>query len=169
MSVSVRMEPSAQPNTLAVLRRRIAVVKPHLVSMGIHPVEGSAVKRDYDYSATDETVVGAMTKHEFGLGVPERSFLREYFDSHKMQLLTGMRLAMSAMFAGNAGALMEWAKDTRADWVEWIELGAGFTPLSPATLSSRSRAGIFGDEPLVATRQFLEAFNAYLDGAKVAS
>lgn len=48
------------------------------ITVGIHAAEGQKEHQDYKASVLD-----IATFHEFGLGVPERSFVRAWFDAKK--------------------------------------------------------------------------------------
>lgn len=63
------------------------------ISVGIHAEEGAA---DHDGLTTAE--VGAI--HEFGLGVPQRSFIRGYFDEHQGEIEQLQAAALERVIAG---------------------------------------------------------------------
>ena len=50
------------------------------VTVGIHANAGAAAKKERGKEASGETVLDVAIANEFGLGVPERSFIRAWFD-----------------------------------------------------------------------------------------
>jgi hypothetical protein len=63
------------------------------VSVGIHEDEGAA-----DHGELTNAEVGSI--HEFGLGVPERSFIRGYFDEHADDIEEGQEVALRNILFG---------------------------------------------------------------------
>ncbi len=57
-------------------RIKEAAKSPYVVSVGIHEADDE----DYD---NGETLLDIAEKHEFGLGVPRRSFLVDWFDANE--------------------------------------------------------------------------------------
>ena len=49
-----------------------------------------------------ETVVEVASQHEFGLGVPRRSFIRDWFDQHEAELSDDLRKLGRAVLEGRA-------------------------------------------------------------------
>lgn len=74
------------------LAARIAKMKKGQVDVGIFADQGSAQKNK---ASAGLTVLDVASFHEFGLGVPERSFLRGYVDENK-QRVRGMIKALAA-------------------------------------------------------------------------
>jgi len=58
------------------------------------------VNKKGDIAVTDDTVAGIATIHEFGLGVPERSFIRAYVDEHQPQIEAMLRKAAEDVVTG---------------------------------------------------------------------
>ena len=57
------------------------------ITVGIHEEEGSAAKQVAETEkSTGESLVEVMTRHELGIGVPNRSFLGAWFDGNEPQL-----------------------------------------------------------------------------------
>jgi hypothetical protein len=66
----------------ALLKRLRAVAdKPPSLTVGIHDEEGSA-----EHSDGGTTVADIGTFHEFGLGVPQRSFIRDWVDENEADI-----------------------------------------------------------------------------------
>lgn len=61
----------------AALVRRLTTAGEPTVSVGIHEAEGSASEEG------GATVAEIGSYHEFGLGVPQRSFIRDWFDENE--------------------------------------------------------------------------------------
>lgn len=72
---------------------RVAKMKKGAVDVGIFADLGSAQKNK---AAAGLTVLDVATFHEFGLGVPERSFLRGYVDENKARI-RGMIKSLATM------------------------------------------------------------------------
>lgn len=139
----------------------------HRAMIGIQEPEGSKEKVDYDGVArSGRTLAQVMIEHEYGTDVlPERSFLRAWFDANVDRLHAGMTTAMRAEFAGDTDAVRRWAHDTAEEWRKWIASGGDFVGLMPSTIARKTAAGLAEPEtPLVATFQFADAFRAVLDG-----
>ena len=144
--------------------KRIAL---HRATVGIQEREGGEAKVDY-YGRPEEgtTLAGTMRLHEFGAGeLPERSWLRAWFDAQLDRLKAGMRAAVKAEFEGNPRAVHEWVRSFTDEWRDWIAAGGDFTGLMPTTIGRKRTAGLPEPEtPLVATKQFVNAFRARIDG-----
>jgi hypothetical protein len=67
-------------------RRLLSFLGPATVSVGVHEQEGAARSSDGQV-----TVAQVAAFHEFGLGVPERSWLRDFVDEHRSELLAMLR------------------------------------------------------------------------------
>lgn len=93
--------------------RRIYGTKSVFLTIGVHAEEGAAKKRDkwvdaagVEHNETDEktTLVQVATVHEYGLGVPERSFLRAWFDEEGEKAKEAFRRVYEAVIAGKYDA-----------------------------------------------------------------
>lgn len=104
------------------------------------------------------TVAQLGAFHEFGLGVPERSFLRS--TTHRRARDTGELLgkATARVITGQSpdvamGVVGEvwtgWVRETIRDRIP--------PPLAPATLRAKTVAGKVGDVPLVDTGQLIQS------------
>jgi hypothetical protein len=63
------------------------------VTVGIHEEEGAE-----EHGELTTAEVGAI--HEFGLGVPQRSFVRGYFDEHANEIQEAQDVALENILAG---------------------------------------------------------------------
>ncbi len=168
ITTTVKVFPSALTDVERALTDAGRRVRPHEASIGVHDEDGGKAKLDYYGREQAETLAEVMIQHEYGdAGLPERSFLRSWFDANVSRLGDGMVAAARAELAGDAQAVRRWVNETHAEWKEWIE-GAPFVPLSPVTVSKKVYAMLPRPEaPLIATEQFLDAWRAKLDGMAV--
>jgi hypothetical protein len=138
----------------------------HRISIGIHGDE-AAVR--YDGAAGDVSLVEVAAAHEYGLNVPERSFIRAWFDVNRQRLAREMKFAEQAeLFGGNPDAVKQLAQR----WASEVKAGitsrsAHLKPLAPATIAARERAGIGSETPLDATGQLVRSIRAMVDGEYV--
>lgn len=117
------------------------------VSIGVFADEGSKV---YEASDTKETVAEVATKHEFGLGVPERSFLRAWVDQNEAEIKTTIVKLFGEVVKGRSTPRM--AFDQLGLWsVGQIQkrIADGIAPAnSPKTIARKGSA-----VPLIDTGQ----------------
>ena len=171
------------------MRKFKGYVEPHRGSIGIHEADGAQAKINDFGDPEDETLAQVMMRHEFGFGVPERSFLRAYFDANAAKWQKQATAAMRAEAAINAGrAFKEFTREQRENatageiekqeepmkawfravlrgWRRFIVGGSGFVTLSLRRVEEKEFMGFkYPDRPLQATRQFFEAWTAMLDG-----
>lgn len=165
ISARLTIQPDALADFDAEVARQKRALKPHEATIGLHDEDGGKAKVWYDGRDQIETLAEIMILHEYGdAGLPERSFLRSWFDRHLSQLQQGMFDAMKAEVEGNSEALKEWVTRVHREWRDWIA-GGPFVPLSPRTIQTKAQFGLPQPEtPLTATKQFIEAWRAKLDG-----
>lgn len=148
--------------------------KPHVGTVGVHAEEGAAKAKNYEGKATDTDLLVVAFAQEYGIGVPERSFLRTWVDQNADRLKAEMTEAMRASFRGSGeehsddsvikNLIAKFAGELRA-WV--VGNRAGLKGLEAATKKAREKAGISPDQPLFATSQLVAAIKGVLDGKKV--
>lgn len=80
-------------NGFRELFARIAKGKPVTVTVGVHAEEGAA-------SDGKTTVAEVATYNEFGLGPPERSFIRDWADQHEDRNLNMVRKIAESVVTG---------------------------------------------------------------------
>lgn len=138
----------------------------HRISIGIH---GEEAKIAYDGSTEEVTVVEVAAAHEYGLGVPERSFIRSWFDENRPRLARELKFAQRAELMGtNPDAVVQLAQRWRSEVVTGItSRSAHLTPLAESTIKARERAGISQETPLDATGQLVASIRAMVDGEYV--
>lgn len=140
----------------------------HRVTVGLHEDEGSQSKIGYNGQSTDSTLATVAAIHEFGAGkLPERSWLRSWFDRNEARFKTEMTEAMKSEYEGDDEAVAKlghkWGLEVRA----FIEEQQGqLAALSPKTINKKAKfhlpdPGI----PLYATGQLIAAIKARIDGA----
>lgn len=92
------------------LKRLVRNVKPlgkgRGLSVGIHAAEGARQhsKAPDDKSARELTIVEIGAFNEFGLGVPERSFIRAWFDEGKTVNHAALKRAVERVMRGEITA-----------------------------------------------------------------
>ena len=70
------------------------------VTVGIHADDGAAVKE----GSEELTVAEVAAVHEFGIGVPERSWLRGYVDESEPDIKRRLRASADAVTRGRIDA-----------------------------------------------------------------
>jgi hypothetical protein len=94
--------------------------------------------------------------HEFGLGVPERSFLRAAFDKNHPKYLEHLQKLVRAVYGGKMTierALGLVSQEAASDMRNLIRTGAGVPPPnSPATIARKGSS-----RPLVDTGQLINS------------
>lgn len=169
ITINVKLFPGAIAFGKQALAAAAKGITPHEATMGVHEEDGTKAKKWYDGRDQVETLAEIMTLHEYGdAGVPERSWLRSWFDSNMTRLAGGMFDAMRREADGDKSAIQQWVVRTHAEWKSWID-GGHLKPLSPFTEAVKASYGLPRPEaPLIATQQFIEALRAKLDGRRVA-
>lgn len=167
IAVRVKTFPSALTDVECEMLVQGKRLKPHEASIGVHEEDGGKPKLDYYGREQAETLAEVMIQHEYGdAGLPERSFLRMWFDANITRLSEGLTAAARAELAGDASAVRRWVNEVHAEWKGWIESGNSFAPLSDVTVSKKVYAGLpRAEAPLIATEQFIDAWKAKIDGA----
>lgn len=144
-------------------------VKPHKLSVGIHEAEGAAMALGYDGKPGDSPLVDVAADHEFGAGsLPERSWLRTWFDQNVTRLKQESKDAMIAERKGDASGVERLDAKWRDELKEWIETGyAALESLAPSTAAERQKQGLPTDPPLFATGQLVRSIRGMLDGSYI--
>jgi len=72
-------------NGLEALKKRLAAIgKGYTLTVGVHAAEGSAEAVSSDGKSAKITLLEIATINEYGLGnVPERSFIRDWYDENE--------------------------------------------------------------------------------------
>lgn len=149
-----------------LLRGATNKVSQHRVSVGIHEEDGSARARSYRGKEAAIKIVEAAMLHEFGTDVlPERSWLRTWFDQNVERFKAEALGAMQAEYKGDKDAVralaVKWYIELRA-WI--VEGTANLEDLQPRTKAAREAAGLAPEPPLYATKRLVQAINALVDG-----
>lgn len=139
----------------------------HRISIGIHGDEAAIA---YNGSTEGVSLVEVAATHEYGLGtVPERSFIRAWFDENRARLARELRFAEAAeLVGGNPDAMKQLAQRWASEVKARITSRSGhLKPLAPSTIAERERAGIGSVTPLDATGQLVNSIRAMVDGEYV--
>lgn len=175
---TIKLDEKAMERARKMLKGAPKRVHQHRLSVGIHEQEASAqtvkpasqapqtnrLKMGYR-KISDAKLIDVALFHELGLGVPERSWLRSWFDTKLDTLKLEATEAMRSEYEGDAEAVpalaAKWAMDLRA-WIENNE--ASLRPLANSTKRERRAAGLPDDPPLFATGQLVRAIHGLADG-----
>lgn len=143
----------------ALVKRVFALGSPK-ISVGIHEADGA---QEHD----GLSVVALASIHEFGIGVPERSFIRAWFDENDVRAKEALRLLLVSVVEGKRQPAQ--ALELFALWAVG-EIQARMARGIPPALAARTIADKGSSVPLIDTGQLrssisYEIFNA--DGALV--
>lgn len=165
-TVNMDLSRAALEHARKILQGAPKKIARHRAHVGIQETEGGEPKKDYHGVEGARSLAEVMRAHEFGTDVlPERSWLRAWFDANVDRLAGGMLEAMQAEFEGDKEAVRNWIRGETDEWRAWIEAGGDFTGLAPRTIAEKTAAGLAHPEtPLVAVEQFVRAFRARMDG-----
>lgn len=150
------------------LRGAVGKVAAHRLTVGIHETDGGDGKRDYAEKEGQRTLAAVAMDHEYGTDVlPERSWLRSWFDANTDRLRQEMTAAMRGEYQGKEDAVRALGEKWREELRDFIGKGEGsLTPITLDTYKRKEAAGLSSPEtPLYATGQLVEAIAAMLDGA----
>lgn len=136
----------------------IGVDSRHTITVGVHSAEGGA--------GHGRTTVGEIAMiHEFGLGVPQRSFVRSWVDGNKGRNKAILERAVKSTLGKGTRTPYQaahWAGSVMAsDCAGRIRAGAITPPLSPVTIK-RKRSST----PLLDTGALSAGIKYYVDGVK---
>lgn len=147
----------------AALVSRVYALDSPKVSIGIHEQEGAE-----EHAEAGMTVVALGAIHEFGLGnVPERSFIRAWFDENQDRAKEALRRLMVSVVEGKRQP--QQALELFAQWAlgeMQKRMAEGIPPaLQPETLRKKTREGKTGEKPLIDTGQLRSSLSyEILDG-----
>jgi hypothetical protein len=120
--------------------------KKPLLKVGIFGEKG-----DEPHEDSDLTVLAVATFHEFGLGVPQRSFIRAWCDSHESEVLARLREDSERAIVGE----LTWEQVLNRLGLfivggiqEFISAGID-PPLAESTLRRKTVNGRIGNVPLI--------------------
>jgi hypothetical protein len=151
--------------TIGKMQAITKLARGHKVSVGIHEEGDAAI--NYCGAPGSLTLAELVIIHEYGYGVPERSWLRPWFDRNEQRMRLELSLAASAELKGDRSAYQKLGKRWQIELKTWLLNGANLKPLEEATKNAREKAGIAGVRPLVATRQIIENIRVKVDGEYV--
>lgn len=173
--VSAKMTASAKVSEAAIARVRAIYagapnrVHRHRLTVGLHEMHGAHdAKVDYFGEPTDAQVIDAGYFAEFGLGQPQRSWLRAWFDANVDRLKAESTEAMRKEFNGDGDAVLLLARKWSTEIRDGITSGdLALAPLSDRTKAQRAKAGLSEGPPLFATGQLVEAIHGMADAEVV--
>jgi hypothetical protein len=118
----------------------------HDITAGIHEAEGASA-----HGKLTNAELGAV--HEFGLGVPRRSFLRDWMDENEAAIFERISDAMSRIVFDGADGKRE--ADLIAIWAEGEIKARIENRLQPELSESTKRRRGQSAVPLIDTSQFI--------------
>lgn len=165
VSTSYSVNREAIARVKAAMRTRAKHVAKHVVRVGITAKDGEKPIIKYTGEEGKATLAYVTLAHEYGAGVPQRSWFRSWFDRNAERNRKQMAQAMREQMKGNTQAVnllaIRWAYELRA----WISTGAArLAPLARSTQRQRQRMGLDPNRPLFAIGQIVDAIKAEVDG-----
>jgi hypothetical protein len=150
----------------AMLRRLTRAAQEHELTVGIHEVEGSEPKKESDGETGPATLAEIASYHEFGLGVPRRSFIADWADENKARHEEQLRKMAQAIVAGKVDSPETGLARLGALYVGEVQrrIAQGIDP--PLAESTIKRKG--SSKPLIDTGQLRTAITYYVDGKRTA-
>ena len=150
----------------ALMNRVRRLGKPQ-ISVGLHAKEGDVMhKAEPGEHAQPVTVLAVGTWAEFGLGQPERSWLRAWYDGARSAAFADIRKMMALVLAGKI-PLDQAMNKLGLRFVGQIQhrIAQGIAPPNaPATIKRKGSS-----TPLINTGQFRSSITHAVDGAEGAS
>lgn len=128
-------------------------------STGVHGTEGGQPEGE-----EGETVASVAAKAEFGLGQPQRSWLRAWFDENKDEVMAQLNRQLQAAITN--GETYEWAMERVALWVQadiQRRIRDGILPEnSPITIALKGSS-----TPLIDSGLFRSSVVSYFNSQRV--
>jgi hypothetical protein len=118
-------------------------------------VQGNEASEQHD-AESGMTVAALGAVHEFGLGVPERSFIRAWFDENKKEIDAHLQAGATAVVAGKMTVYE--AQEQFGEWAQSqiiARIGRGIGPPNSPATEARKGHGI----QLVDTEKLLRAIS----------
>lgn len=124
------------------------------VTVGVHQDKGSAIDEGGDLTVAEIAAI-----HEYGLGVPERSWLRAFVDENREQLLDMLAKVAVQTASGNGDQAMERFGLAVVGMVKKRITEGIDPPLTEETKREKMRVtgGKAKDTPLIRFGQFISA------------
>lgn len=146
------------------------LAKKHEITIGVHAAEGGAQKDNLSGGAKtteDRTLVEVVSDHEFGVGVPRRSIVADWFEEDQPAAKEALKKIQTA--ALQSGTDPEVALGRFAAWAVGRmqrRMVAGIAPeLSERRKAEKERlAGTKKDTPLILTGQIRSSLRGKVDG-----
>ena len=163
-----RVNPDVVRRAAEHMKARAAKAWPYRVSVGLHAEDAQSPALDYNGIEGKLRLIEVAAMLEMGTdSMPERSFLRSWFDQNisrmKREAVTAMR---DEFKSGSKGAVDEIAQRWSNELQDWIRSGAAnLTPLASSTVRRREQAGLSPDVPLDARGQLVAAIRSLVEEA----
>jgi hypothetical protein len=143
------------------------------LTVGIHEAEGSVAKEVPEgEEPPDEplTVVDVASFHEFGLGVPRRSFIADWFDEKQSEHESQLRKMAQAVVTGKVESVEQGIARLGSLYAAEVQkrISDGIAPgLEDATIKRKTVNGNKGQTPLIETGQMRSAVAPYINGEPI--
>jgi len=140
------------------------------IAVGLHAEDGAKIYEDPRHlggARQTEYTIGQIAQfNEFGLGVPERSWCRAWFEANKTKCVGIIHAKLKQVAHGDRdGAqvvLKQAAREILQSMIQNIESGTAFVPNASFTIEKKGSA-----IPLIDTGQLLKSLKASLNGQKI--
>jgi len=135
------------------------------VTVGIHEAEGAEPKKTEDGTGTT-SLIDVATYHEFGMGVPQRSFVAGAVDENESELQSKLTAALHASVKpGGMGPERQLERfGLYVVGVMQERISAGIEPeLAESTKKQKARHGNAKDVPLILTGQLRSSIRSKLE------
>ncbi len=166
-AVKVTVKKDKLPEYLAKLQEK------YTVTVGVHEPEGGAAKEVPDGAEpTGERLIDVAEQHEFGIGVPQRSFVRGCVDEQETEMRSKLSGALkTALAPGGRGAEQQMARFGLYVVGQMQErISQGIPPeLSPATKKYKESLNVAGNAkntPLILTGQLRSSIRSKVEKEK---
>jgi hypothetical protein len=166
-AIKVTVKKDGIPDYLAKLKNKL------VVTVGIHEPEGGAAKEVPDgVQSSGERLIDVAESHEFGIGVPQRAFVRGCVDEQESELKSKLSGALkTALAPGGRGAEQQMARFGLYVVGQMQErISQGIPPeLAPSTKKYKESLNLAGNAkntPLILTGQLRSSIRSKVEVEK---
>lgn len=142
-----------------------AALRDNVLTVGIHEAEGSEEKETSDGEAEPATLAEIASFHEFGLGVPRRSFIADWADENRAAHEAQLRAVARAVVKGTVPSVEVGLARLGSLFVGQVQkrIADGIDPpLEESTVKAKGSS-----KPLISTGQLRTAIRPYLNGEPI--
>lgn len=136
------------------------------LTVGIHEAEGAEEKEGADSEEEQGlSLVDVASFHEFGLGVPRRSFIADWADESRASHEEQLRKIAQAVVSGKVESLEQGLSRLGSLWAAEVQkrIADGIEPeLAESTIKRKGSS-----KPLINTGQLRSAIRPYLNGKPI--